>query len=128
MSVSNVPGRGRKYCAACGKYVGVRSKTCPNCSASFESSIRAAKPVSPEVDSALKSFLKQHAREQRVESQPVQPVEKPRVVVDVPEKGSRIERINSLKRELIKELKNSSRGYSVGVLDEISKAVLTDWE
>lgn len=35
MSTFDGPGRGRKLCAQCGAYVGVRCSNCPSCGASF---------------------------------------------------------------------------------------------
>ena len=126
MSVSNVPGRGRKQCTSCQKYVGVRSINCPNCNASFASAPRmvAVKPVS--VDAALQVFLDQRREEP---AQIVPPKEGPKVVeTESGEKGSRIARIDFLKKELIRELKISSRGYSASILKEISDSVLKEWE
>lgn len=118
MSVYNIPGRGRKQCNACKKYVGVRSHACEACGASFTVAVARPRVARPN-QHALQVFPP--LPEKKVETVTI-------VKSDETEKGSRIDRINYLKRELVRELRNSSRGYSASVLKEISDIVLAEWE
>ena len=112
MAIHNSAGRGRKYCKACGKYVGVRSRVCPNCSAVFSSNLRAPEPI--KVRSEVTEVV---SGDVEVVSGDVEVVSKPEEKVS--SKGSRIDRIDYLKKELIRELKISSRAYGQGILAEI---------
>lgn len=120
MAIHDGPGRGLKQCGNCGKYVGVRSNSCPACNASFSSvaPVRTVRAIAPTVE----------RKEKPAVVVAVKPTPSKTVSAETYEKGSRIERINMLKRELIKELKNSSRGFSAGIIQEVSDAVLKEWD
>lgn len=49
MAIHDSPGRGRKLCPSCEKYVGVRSSVCPNCNAEFSKKPAPSKPVTRQV-------------------------------------------------------------------------------
>lgn len=120
MAIHDAPGRGRKLCKACNKYVGVRSYTCPNCAAPFGSSLR-------ETPSRSELVPVKRTDPEPVLDEVSTPNPEPSIREEVRDKpvaqGSRIGRINYLKTELIRELKISSRTYGQGILDEISKAL-----
>lgn len=116
MAIHNEPGRGRKQCQNCQKYVGVRSHVCPNCSKVFGTSLPIFREkVVPSIQKIVPTVAKE--KEPKTEK------------AEDDAKGSRISRIARLKEELIRELRNSSRSYSAGIVKEISDKVLLDsWE
>lgn len=131
MAIHNEPGRGRKQCGQCKKYVGVRSHTCENCQASFgPSTVRAQTPAPFNLRN-----LQPTKPKSTVQISPPLPEKKsaengPTVDSRVDdEKGSRVARINRLKTELIRELRNSARSYGAEIVREISDQVLKDpWD
>ena len=129
MAIHNEPGRGRKQCTSCQKYVGVRSHSCENCGHSFGSSevrgvssfrlsTNRSEPVVPAIHKIVPT------RKVLTESTTVPAT----VPANDDAKGSRVERINRLRDELIKELKISSQGYSASVINEIRDRVLVKWD
>lgn len=105
MAISDTPGRGRKHCPSCNKYVGVRSRNCPNCQFAFVSGATA--PTKP----PTKKFL----------NPPTTPK------ISVPEKPvetkSHVDRVNYLRDELIRELNRLSKSYGRGIVDQIWDAI-----
>jgi hypothetical protein len=126
MSVHNQPGRGRKYCKGCGKYVGVRSKVCINCNFSFSAPTVAKGfnpiiPTKPKIEGDVETAIEDESSEEDVDSSDVEQVE---VVKTIKYNGtSHVDRVNRLRDELIRELKQLSFGYSMGILDEIKDAI-----
>ncbi len=129
MAIHNSPGRGLKLCINCKKYIGVRSRVCPSCACDFVSgsgrSISDAKVVmEKKEDNSDVDVSEEIAFEEPVRPERVRPEVSEEKIVAKPGKGSRLDRIDFLKKELIRELKNSSRSFGAEVVREITEAVL----